>query len=68
MKVVGVKAPRYGEERRNILSDLAIATGATFVTREADITLQDVKLEHLGQAKSIEVLKGFTTIVGEPPS
>ena len=64
MKVVGVKAPRYGEERRNILSDLAVATGATFITREADITLQDVKLEHLGQAKSIEVLKGFTTIVG----
>jgi len=64
MKVVGVKGPRYGEERRHILSDLAISVGATYITREKDLTLQEVKLEHLGKAKSIEVLKNFTTIVG----
>jgi len=67
MKVVGVKAPRYGEERRNILSDLAVATGATFITREADVSLEDVRLEHLGKAASVEVLKNFTTIVGGTP-
>ena len=37
MKVAGIKAPRYGEERRNILSDLAISTGATFISRESGI-------------------------------
>ena len=64
MKVAAVKAPRYGEERRNILSDLAVATGAVFVTRESGMTLPEVKLEHLGTAKSIEVLRNFTTIIG----
>ena len=64
MKVVGVKAPRYGEERRNILSDLAVSVGATFITRESDLSLENIKLEHLGGAASVEVLKKSTTIVG----
>lgn len=64
MKVVGVKAPRYGEERRNILSDLAIACGATFFSRESGLSLHDIKLEHLGKAKFIESVKNFTTVVG----
>jgi chaperonin GroEL len=63
MKVAAVKAPRYGEERRNILSDLAIATGATFVTQQSRIELREVKLEHLGTAKSIEISKNMTTVV-----
>ena len=64
MKVVAVKAPRYGEERRGILKDLAISVGATFVSRESMLKLQDVKLEHLGIAKSIEITKSETTIMG----
>ena len=64
MKVVGIKGPRYGEERRNILSDLAVSVGATFITRDSDIKLEDIKLEHLGRAESIEVLKRSTTIIG----
>jgi chaperonin GroEL len=64
MKVAGIKAPRYGEERRNILSDLAISTGATFISRESGIRLDAVKLQHLGQAQSIESGKFSTTIVG----
>jgi chaperonin GroEL len=64
MKVVGVKAPRYGEERRNILSDLAVSVGATFITRESDVTLENIKLEHLGTAASVEVLKKSTTVIG----
>ena len=69
MRVVGVKPPAYGEERRNILSDLAAATGATFITRETSQSLQEIKLEHLGTAESIEVLKNSTTVVaagGDP--
>ena len=63
MKVCAVKAPGYGEERRNILSDLALSVGATFITRSSGVDLKDVKLEHLGTAKTFEALKYSTTIV-----
>ena len=64
MRVVAIKAPRYGQERRNILQDLAISVGATFVSQENTLKLKEVKLEHLGRAKAIEVYKYATTIVG----
>lgn len=63
MRIVAVKAPRYGQERRNILSDLSISVGATFVSRESGLRLKDTKLENLGRAKSIEIYKNATTIV-----
>lgn len=64
MKVSAIKAPRYGEERRNILKDLAVSVGATYVSRESGMKLQEAKLEHLGRAKTIEASKSNTTIVG----
>ena len=64
MRVAGIKAPRYGEERRNILSDLAISTGATFLSRDSGIQLRSITLEHFGTADTIESNKFFTTIVG----
>ena len=64
MKVAAIKAPRYGEERRNTLSDLAISIGATFVSRDSGIQLRSVKLEHFGKAQTVESNKFFTTIVG----
>jgi chaperonin GroEL len=64
LKVAAIKAPFYGEERRETLSDLALSTGATFVTRESDTKLQDVKLSDLGTAKSIESNKYSTIVVG----
>jgi len=64
MKVAAVKAPRYGQERHNILKDLALAVGATFVSRESGKKLSDIKLTDLGECKKIEVLKYSTTIVG----
>lgn len=64
MRVVAVKAPRYGEERRSILGDLALATGGTFVSRQSGMSLNSVSLEHLGVAKSIDVTKNSTTIIG----
>jgi len=63
MRIVAVKAPRYGEERRHILKDLAVSVGATFVSRESGTSLRDVKLSDLGTAKNIEVSKRGTTIV-----
>ncbi len=64
MKVAAIKAPRYGEERRKILRDLCMSTGATFITREDGIQLKDVRLQHFGQCKKINVSKQLTTIVG----
>ncbi len=64
MKVAAVKAPRYGEERRNILKDLCASTGATFISRDSGIHLAEIDLTHLGQAKKVEVIKNNTTIVG----
>jgi len=64
MKVAAVKAPRYGEERRNILKDLAVSVGATFVSMESGMKIGDVKLKDFGRAKKIEIAKSQTTIVG----
>ena len=64
LKVVAAKAPRYGEERRQILEDLVVSVGGELISREKGLSLKDVKLEHLGTAKKIEVLKHGTTIMG----
>lgn len=64
MKVAAIKAPKYGEERRNLLKDLALTTGATFISRENGISLREVKRSHFGTCKTIESLKNWTTIVG----
>ena len=64
MKVAAIKAPRYGEERKKILRDLCLSTGATFITREDGLQLKDVRLHHFGQCKKINVSKQLTTIVG----
>ena len=64
MRVAAIKAPRYGEERRNVLDDLALSVGATFITRESGAKLQDIKMADLGSAKFIESAKYTTTIVG----
>ena len=64
MRVVGIKAPRYGQERRGILKDLAVSVGATLVSREMGTALKDVKLTHFGEAKKIEASKNLTTFLG----
>jgi chaperonin GroEL len=64
LKVAAIKAPYYGEERRNTLEDLALSTGATFISRESGIKLSDVKMSHLGSAKTIESNKYKTVVVG----
>jgi chaperonin GroEL len=64
LKVAAIKAPMYGEERRNILDDLAASVGATFITRESGMKLTDVQMTDLGTAKSIESSKYNTIVVG----
>ena len=64
MKVAAVKAPRYGQERRDILKDLCLSVGATFVSRASGQKLSEVKLTDFGSCKKIEALKTSTTLVG----
>ena len=64
MKVAAIRAPKYGEERRNILKDLCASVGATFISREAGLSLREVTLNDFGQAKSVNITKGWTTVVG----
>ncbi len=64
MKVAGVKAPRYGEERRGILEDLATSVGATFISRLSGMKLHETKLSDLGSASKIEISRYLTTIMG----
>ena len=64
MKVAAIKAPDYGEGRRDTMHDLALSTGATFITRESGKKLQDVKMSDLGTAKFVESTKYTTTVVG----
>jgi chaperonin GroEL len=63
MKVVAVKPPRYGEERRAIMSDLAISTGAKFFQKSNGDKITDVKLSDFGKAATIEISKNMTTVV-----
>lgn len=64
MKIVAVKAPRYGEERRKILEDTSLMTGAKFISKDSGIKLKSIKLEHLGTSKRVEISKYNTTIAG----
>ena len=63
MKVAAVKAPRYGEERRAIMSDLAIATGAKFFQQSNGDKLTEVSLSDFGKAATVEITKSTTTVV-----
>jgi len=64
MKVAAVKAPFYGEQRRNLLKDLAVSVGATFVSIEGGVELGNVTLKDLGTVKSIDITRNTTTLIG----
>ena len=60
---VGVKAPSFGDKRKEILEDIATVTGGTFVTEEIGLDLKKVTLDMLGRAKTVKVDRDTTTIV-----
>ena len=61
--VVGVKAPGYGNRRKEMLKDIAILTGGTVISDELGLDLKDATMEQLGRAKSVKVQKENTIIV-----
>ena len=61
--VVAVKAPGYGDRRKEMLQDIAILTGGTVISEEVGLDLKDATLDQLGRAKSVKVQKENTIIV-----
>ena len=61
--VVAVKAPGYGDRRKEMLRDIAILTGGEVISEELGLDLKETTLDQLGRAKSVKVQKENTTIV-----
>ncbi len=60
---VAVKAPGFGDRRKEMLKDIAILTGGTVISEETGLELKDVTIDMLGRAKQVKVDKDNTTIV-----
>ena len=65
VNVVAIRAPGFGELRKLMLEDIAILTGATLITQDAGLSLENIQLDLLGKARRIIVTKDTTTIVAE---
>ena len=61
--VVAVKAPGYGDRRKEMLKDIAILTGGEVISEELGLDLKDASIDQCGRAKSVKVSKEKTTIV-----
>jgi chaperonin GroEL len=64
LRCVAVKAPGYGDRRKEMLEDIAVLTGGQVISEELGIKLESVEPRHLGRAKRIVVDKEATTIIG----
>jgi chaperonin GroEL len=64
LKIAAVKAPGFGDRRKEMLQDIAILTGGTVVSEELGMKLEDATMEDLGRADSITIDKDNTTIIG----
>lgn len=63
LKVAAVKSPSFGDKRKEILEDIAVVTGATVLSKDKGITLDDFVIGFLGSASKISIDKETTTIV-----
>jgi chaperonin GroEL len=64
LKIAAVKAPGFGDRRKEMLQDLAALTGGTVISEDQGYKLENASIEYLGQAESITIDKDNTTIVG----
>ncbi|MBO4447106.1 MAG: chaperonin GroEL [Bacteroidales bacterium] len=64
LKIAAVKAPGFGDRRKEMLQDIAILTGATVISEERGYTLEHATPEMLGKAEKVTITKENTTIVG----
>lgn len=63
LKVAAVKAPGFGDRRKEMLEDIAILTGGTVISEEKGYKLEDATLQYLGQAEKVTIDKENTTII-----
>ncbi|MDE6736294.1 MAG: chaperonin GroEL [Treponemataceae bacterium] len=63
LKCVAVKAPGFGDRRKEMLQDIAILTGGTVITEELGLKLETAEIEQLGRVKSVKIDKDNTTLV-----
>ena len=63
LNVAAVKAPGFGDRRKEMLKDIATLTGGTVISEELGMSLETAELEHLGTAKRVSIDKENTTIV-----
>ena len=63
LKVAAVKAPGFGDRRKEMLEDIAILTGGTVISEEKGFKLEDATLQYLGQAEKMTIDKDNTTII-----
>jgi chaperonin GroEL len=63
LNVVAIRAPGFGELRKQMLEDIAILTNGTVITQDAGLSLDNIQLNLLGQARRIIITKDTTTIV-----
>jgi len=63
IRVAAVKAPGFGDRRKDILSDIAVLTGGTVISDDLGMKLENVTISDLGRAKSVKIDKENTTIV-----
>ena len=63
LKVVAVKAPGFGDRRKEMLEDIAVLTGGTVISEEKGYKLEDTSLDNLGEADKVTIDKDNTTIV-----
>ncbi len=64
LRAIAVKAPGFGDRRKEMLQDIAIVTGGTVIAEETGLTLEKVSAEQLGSAKRVVVDKDSTTVIG----
>ena len=64
LTVLAIKAPGFGDRKKEMLKDLAVLTGATVITEELGYKLDMASIEHLGRAKTVVSRKDNTTIIG----
>ena len=64
MPLCAVKAPAFGDRRKAILQDIAILSGATLISEDVGLNLEDATLDVLGKAKTIKITKEETTLIG----
>ena len=64
LKIAAVKAPAFGDRRKEILGDLAVLTGGQVISRDIGMKLEKVTVDLLGKADKVRVTKDSTTIIG----